>query len=181
MKKRIVVVCLLIALLAMVSTGTIAYFTVNQKAQNAITTGELSFQLHQTTADGTPYPDEPIVIMPGDVQSKIVTVENTGMRPMYLRIKLTAAVNDGALDATECMLLDINESDWIVDGEYYYYKTALEAGETTTPLFTQVTFVGNRVTNAYLGKLLSLDVAAFAVQSDHNGTAPQDAVGWPEE
>ena len=180
MKRRILLLCLIIALLSMVSLGTYAYYTTTQQTKNVITTGGIRFELLETGADGAAFPSAPMVILPGDVVSKTVRVENTGTHPMYLRIRLTPGVNDPALTADNCISLDINESDWTFADGYYYYNTALTPGETTTPLFTQVTFEGREVTNAYLGKTFSLDVAAFAVQSEHNGDNPLEAQGWPE-
>ena len=180
MKRRILLLCLIVALLSMISLGTYAYYTTTQQTRNVITTGGIRFELLETGADGAAFPSEPMVILPGDVVSKTVRVENTGGHPMYLRIQLTPGVNDPALTADHCIDLDINESDWTYADGYYYYNTALEPGDTTSPLFTQVTFIGREVTNAYLGKTFSLDVAAFAVQSEHNGTDPLAAQGWPE-
>ncbi len=180
MKRKILLICLVTALLSLASAGTYAYYTASATATNVITSGGLSFELRETTADGSEYPSEPLVILPGDVVSKIVTVENTGSHPMYLRVRLTPEVNDASLSADDCIALDINTSSWTFRDGYYYYNTALDAKQTTEPLFTQVNFIGEEVTNAYLGKLFSLDVAVFAVQSEHNGAGPLSAQGWPE-
>lgn len=180
MKRRIFLICLVAALLAMASVGTYAYYTQKAVATNVITTGGVDIALYEATAEGEPYPSEPVTILPGDVVSKVVTVENTGGHPAYLRIRLTPGINDSQLTAADCIRLDINEDAWTQSGDYYYYNTALAPGSTTEPLFTQVTFVGEKVTNAYLGKLFSLDVDVFAVQSENNGDSPLEAHGWPE-
>jgi len=180
MKRRIFLICLVAALLAMASAGTYAYYTQMAVATNVITTGGVDIVLHESTAEGKPYPSEPVTIMPGDVVSKIVAVENTGSHPAYLRIQLTPGINDSQLTAADCIQLDINEDAWTQSGDYYYYNIPLAPGSTTEPLFTQVTFLGEKVTNAYLGKLFSLDVAVFAVQSENNGASPMEAHGWPE-
>lgn len=179
MKRKILLLCMVALLLSIVSAGTYAYYTKTATATNVITTGGVDVTLHETCADGTVYPSAPITILPGDVVSKIVTVENTGGHPAYLRIRLTPGVNDSNLTAADCIQLDINQENWTKIGDYYYYNTVLPAGETTEPLFTQVTFIGEKVTNAYLGKLFSLDMTVFAVQSEHNGDTPLEA-GWPD-
>lgn len=180
MKRKIVLLCLAAVLLSMASVGTYAYYTTSATATNVITSGGIDIILHEATAEGNPYPSEPVTILPGDVVSKIVTVENTGGHPAYLRIKLTPGINDSELTAADCIRLDINEKNWTKSGNYYYYNTALTPGSTTEPIFTQVTFIGEKVTNAYLGKMFSLDVEVFAVQSEHNGASPLEAQGWPE-
>ena len=97
MKRRILLLCLIVALLSMISLGTYAYYTTTQQTRNVITTGGIRFELLETGADGAAFPSEPMVILPGDVVSKTVRVENTGGHPMYLRIRLTPGVNDPAL------------------------------------------------------------------------------------
>lgn len=181
MKNRILLVCLLIALVSIVSAGTFAFFTAETTTNNAVTTASLTFEIHEHTADGGEYPAAPLTVMPGDRVQKTVTIENTGTRPMYLRVKITPATDDPALSAAGCILPAINTADWVAYGDYYYYKTALQAGDFTAPLFTEIHFPGDAITNAYLGRQFTLDVAVDAVQSDHNGTAPTEAAGWPNE
>ena len=181
MKRKILPICLVALLLALVSAGTYSNYVYTQKASNVITTGGVDIALHEMTAAGEPYPSDPVTIMPGDVVSKQVTVENTGNSPAFLRIKLTPGVNDDALTAVDCIQMDINHTHWTEQDGYYYYNEILQPGQTTPALFTQVTFVGHKVTNEYLGKLFSLDVAVQAVQSEHNGTEPLQALGWPEK
>ena len=179
MKKRILSLCLVALLLSMVSVGTYAYYTTSDIATNVITSGNIDILLHETTASGDAYPKDPVVILPGDMVSKIVTVENIGSHPAYVRATLTPGVNDSTLTADNCIRMDINETNWTFSGGYYYYNTLLAPGCTTEPLFTQVTFVGENITNDYLGKLFSLDVFVHAVQSENNGPTPMEA-GWPE-
>ena len=179
-KKKILLLCLILALLSMSAVGTYANYTRTDIATNTITTGSVDMIIHETGLGGAPYPTDPVVILPGDVVNKVVTVENNGNQPMYLRVRLTPGVNDPALSAQDCIRMDINHTDWIARDGYYYYNQVLNPGETTLPLLTKVTFVGEKITNAYLGKLFSLDVAVFAVQSVHNGDSPLEAQGWPE-
>ncbi|MBR4866529.1 MAG: SipW-dependent-type signal peptide-containing protein [Clostridia bacterium] len=180
-KEKLLLLSLILAVFAMLTVGTYAYFTTTETAHNVITTGGIRFELRQGEAATATFPEKTMVIMPGDVVNEDLTVENTGDHPMYLRVKLTPGVNDRNLSAENCIQLNINREDWTLKDGYYYYNTRLEAGQTTAPLFTAITFVGKEVTNEYLGKSFSLDVAAFAVQSEHNGATPLDAQGWPEK
>lgn len=180
MKRKVLLLCVAVVLLSLLSAGTYAYYTVTGTATNVITTGGIQFSVLHSSNDVTISSNEPLVIMPGDVVSREVTVRNDGDHPMYLRLKLTPGVNDETLTAQGCMSLNINTADWTYLDGYYYYNTALPAGQTTAPIFTEVTFVGDRIGNEYLGKLFSLDVAAYAVQSENNGTDPLEAAGWPE-
>lgn len=181
MKRKLIVISLIVTLLSLLSIGTVAYFTTVGQATNVITMGSLEFVIHEKTASGEDYPAESVVVMPGDVISKIVTVENVSGHPMYLRVALECLVNDKNLTANDCISMDINTKDWTFRGGYYYYNTAVNAGETTKPLFTKVFIDGKNVDNDYLGKVFALDISAYAVQSENNGQTPFDALGWPEK
>lgn len=180
MKRKILIICIVALLIALASAGTYSNYVYTQTASNVITSGGVDVALLEHRADGTPYPSEPVVIMPGDVVSKQVTVKNTGSSPAFLRVKLTPGVNDTALSAADCIQMDLDHTNWTYQAGYYYYNQILQPGQTTPALLTQVTFVGDKITNAYLGKMFSLDVAVQAVQSEHNGTDPLQALGWPE-
>ncbi len=181
MKRKLVAIFGVIAILAILSIGTYAYFTTEQNAHNVITAGNVKLEIHEKTATGEDFPKEGIIVMPGDTVSKIVTVENTGDHPLYLRIKLTEGVNDEALTADDCLDININRSCWLEKDGYYYYYRALQSGETTEQLFSEVYFDINNVDNKYLGKYFTLNVSASAVQSENNGSNVLTAVGWPEE
>lgn len=180
MKKRILLIALLVLLIALYSTGTYSNPVYTQKATNVITAGSVDVKIHEYTASGEVYPNIPVVIMPGDVVGKRVEVENTGSSPAFLRVKLTPGINDEKLTAADCIQMDINDADWTYQDGYYYYNQILQPGQTTSALLTRVTFDGTKVTNAYLGKLFSLNVEVQAVQSEHNGAEPLEAQGWPE-
>ena len=181
MKRKLLIIFGIVAILAVLSAGTIAYFTAETTAKNVISTGNVQMVVHETTASGAEFPKEGVVIMPGDTVSKIVTVENTGNQPFYLRIRLTQAVNDEKLTADGCLNIQINRTYWLEKDGYYYYYRALNAGEKTEPLFSEVNFDLFGIDNRYIGKNFTLDVDASAVQSKNNGGDVLNAIGWPEE
>ena len=78
MKKKLSIIFGIIAILAVISVGTLAYFTSEQNAENVISAGNIKLEIHEKTASGEDFPEEGIIVMPGDTVSKIVTVENTG-------------------------------------------------------------------------------------------------------
>ncbi len=181
MKKKLSIVFGIIAILAIISVGTLAYFTSEQNAENVISAGNIKLEIHEKTASGEDFPKEGIIVMPGDTVSKIVTVENTGDHPLYLRVKLTEGVSDEALTTDDCLDININRSCWLEKDGYYYYYRALQSGETTEQLFSEVYFDLYNIDNKYLGKHFTLNVAASAVQSENNGSDVLNAIGWPEE
>lgn len=178
---------LLVALAAIVITWfaqpTLAYYTVIGTATNVVTSGDIELMIHEKTADGHDFPKEGVYIIPGDIVSKIVTVENVCGHPFYLRVRLISGANNAALSAEDCLALDLNTRDWTLrpDG-YLYYNTILQPGETTAPVFTQVEIVGEKVTQNHMGTTLSLTVNAHALQSEHNpADFPWEAAGWPAD
>ena len=181
MKKKLSIIFGIIAILAIISVGTLAYFTSEQNAENVISAGNIKLEIHEKTASGEDFPEEGIIVMPGDTVSKIVTVENTGDHPLYLRVKLTEGVSDEALTDDDCLDININRSCWLEKDGYYYYYRALQSGETTEQLFSEVYFDLYNIDNKYLGKYFTLNVAASAVQSENNGSDVLNAMGWPEE
>lgn len=181
MKKKLSIIFGIIAILAVISVGTLAYFTSEQNAENVISAGNIKLEIHEKTASGEDFPEEGIIVMPGDTVSKIVTVENTGDHPLYLRVKLTEGVSDEALTDDDCLDININRSCWLEKDGYYYYYRALQSGETTEQLFSEVYFDLYNIDNKYLGKYFTLNVAASAVQSENNGSDVLNAIGWPEE
>lgn len=105
MKKRIVTIALVVALLATCFAGTYAYLTDFEQATNEFTIGNVGIDLYETvehtdklgndvtagetdlgkdTDTATEY--EYTSIMPGDTMKKVVTVENTGDNDAYIAL-----------------------------------------------------------------------------------------------
>ena len=105
MKKRIVTIALVVALLATCFAGTYAYLTDFEQATNEFTIGNVRIDLYETvehtnklgkdvtagvtdlgkdTDTATEY--KYTSIMPGDTMEKVVTVENTGDNDAYIAL-----------------------------------------------------------------------------------------------
>ena len=177
-KLKLTVISLVAILLTFFTQASLAFYTTIGRATNVVTTGEIRYIIHETTDQGTPFPEEGVYIVPGDVVSKQVTIESDCDQPFYLRVKLVYGVDEQELSSDECFRVNINVDGW------YYYKGTVEPGQTTPYVFSQVEIVGSEVDNSYLGKTLTLSVVAQGVQSAHNpvnGTNTYEASGWPEE
>lgn len=179
---------LTIAFIAIVLTfntqGTLAFYSTVGKATNVVTSGNIRFMIHEKTDQGTEFPKEGVYIIPGDVVSKEVSIENICEHSFYLRVKIVYGIDSQELPSEECFKLNIDESNWqLVDG-WYYYKGIVSPDETTPNIFSKVEIVGDKVDNNYIGKTLSLSVIAHAVQSENNpvnGTDTYTASGWPQD
>ncbi len=177
---------LLIALAAILATAltqpTLAFYTTVGQATNVVTSGDIRLMIHEKTADGSDFPAEGVYVIPGDIVSKQVSVENVCGHPFYLRVKLVSGSTNGALSPEDCFKLNIDTDHWTYADGFYYYNRILQPGETTPALFTQVEIVGSQVDQTHIGSTLRLTVNAYAVQSENNPAAhPWDAAGWPAE
>lgn len=181
-KSRLLLIAISAILATVLTQPTLAYYTAIGTATNVVTSGDIRLKIHEKTADGSDFPTEGVYVIPGDIISKRVSVENVCNHPFYLRVKLVGGSNNEALTPEDCLKMDIDMENWnYVDG-YYYYNKILQPEETTPPLFTQVEVVGSKVDRTHMGSTLSLSVFAYAVQSQNNPAEhPWDASGWPAD
>ena len=183
-KLKIFIVALAAAVMAFISTSTHAYYQTVGTATNVVTSGGIQFIIHEMTDQGTPFPEEGVYIVPGDVVSKEVTIESACAHPFYLRVKMVYGVDSTELTAEDCFKLNIDQTNWELHDGWYYYKHIVQPGETTPKVFSHVEIVGSKVDNSYIGKTLTLTVNAQAVQSENNPLTDDNiytASGWPAE
>jgi len=183
-KLKLFTIAIVAIIMTLIANTSLAYHTTVGRATNVITTGGVTLKIHETTDQGTPFPEEGVDIIPGDVVSKQVSIENVCEEPFYLRVKIVYGVNSDELSASDCFKLNIDSTNWrLVDG-WYYYTSILEPHTITPNVFSHVEIVGNKVDNSYIGKTLTLTVKAQAVQSKNNpvdGNNTHTAYGWPQD
>lgn len=185
MKRRLLAAAVIMFCLSLVAYGTLAFFTAEDTAHNVITSGEIDIELLEwaDAAKTTPFPEDGVSgVMPGTEVTKIVEVKNTGSNKAWVRVKVDKEItlSEGVQGAVDLglMQLDFDESCWIEQGGYYYYKEPLAPGAVTEPLFASVTF-DSRMGNLYQNSTAKVDVTVYAVQVANNGAAVLDAQGWP--
>ena len=181
MKKWILALSLLVVCVALGIGGTLAYYTASEITRNVITAGNIKIDLIETDAQGNPFEDVSGVL-PGTGVEKVVTVKNTGDNPCWVRISVAKEIvlaegKEGTPDLS-LIAIDFNEENWTEQDGFYCYNEKLEAGQTTEPLFTTVTF-NTGMDNLYQGCTATVSVAAQAVQSANNGETVLDVQGWP--
>lgn len=96
MKKRIVTLALVVALVAIAAVGTLAYFTDTDKADNTFVTGNVAIELIENFGDNDPTTPEKLIPCTGSAQAgdlengitKEVSVKNTGSEPAYVRVHI---------------------------------------------------------------------------------------------
>lgn len=184
MKKRMLTAALALCCLAVLATGTLAYFTAEETAQNVITMGALKMDLVELNEEGEPWTDVEDIV-PGMEVTKEAFVKNTGTVDFYTRVKIEKRFVPAQGDElpklnTGLVELNINKASWdLGDDDFYYYKESVKPGEETEPLFTTVTF-STKMGNEYQNVKVIIDLDAQAVQSRNNGESALKATGWPE-
>ncbi len=183
-KIKIFVVALVASLITLMSQATLAYYSTVGKATNVVTSGNIQFIIHEMTDQGKEFPKEGVYIVPGDVVSKKVSIENDCEHPFYLRVKMVYGIDSQELSSEDSFKLNIDETHWVFHEGWFYYTDVVEPGETTPDVFSHVEIVGSKVNNSYIGKTLTLTVKAQAVQSENNPIKDGNtytALGWPAE
>lgn len=142
MKKKILALCLVVALAATaIVGGTLAYFTDTDDATNTFTVGNVDITLTEPNWEGSGSQDAPEVY-PGEALAKDPTVKNDGANPCFVRIKvagLDCLGNAGMITYKTDYVTDKLGDNWVkgTDG-YFYYNKVLEVGATTDALFDQI-------------------------------------------
>ena len=184
MKKKMFVLAAMVIVLAIVATGTLAYYSDYVAAHNVITFGAVDIDLVETmkTPEGEAPWEDQTGIMPGMDVSKIVRVKNNDAES-YIRVSLDveAVAEDGTPLDTSVIGITMNTADWTEKDGYWYYNKSLPTGLTTTMLFEQVNFAGAEMGNEYQNAAIKVNVAAQAVQAENNGKTVWDARGWPRD
>lgn len=184
MKKKTLVIALA-ALFLFAASGTAAYYTAEERAHNIVTTGGVDVVINEwadgeADAERVPYVDV-LNVVPAMTVTKVVEVENKGAEA-WIRVQAVVEISlaegvDGQADSS-LVAIDYNTEAWtLVDG-WYYHNEAVAPGESTAPLFTEVTF-SPLMGNMYQNAKVTVGVLAQAVQTANNGETVSDAAGWP--
>jgi predicted ribosomally synthesized peptide with SipW-like signal peptide len=187
MKRKLLAAAAIVMCLSILAYGTLAYFTTEDTAHNVITSGDIDIELLEWADEvkTTPFPENGVSgVMPGNQETKIVEVKNSGSNAAYIRVKVEKEIllPEGVEGEpnSDLIKMDFNETYWMLgDDGFYYYKAALKPDYVTEPLFASVSFDVS-MGNIYQNSTASVDVIAYAVQVANNGDDVKDAKGWPE-
>ncbi len=128
MKKKVFVVAVAVSLIAILSMGTLAWFTAKDEVTNTfmvatstdVNPGDIfSVSVWENTPDGDKDTDgyEYKDILPGDILKKEVSVENTGYYDQYIRVTVTVSDAQAWMDALG--VTEAPDLDKLVDGFDY--------------------------------------------------------------
>ncbi len=120
LKTKLLALSVVLILAALSVYGTLAYFTAQGTARNAVTTGDIKIALEErmltrTVEKTVPFENQ-LGVMPGSDVSKIVTVSNTGGQPAWVRVSLDKAIElargvEGEADLS-LVTCDLNTESW---------------------------------------------------------------------
>ncbi len=201
MKKKISAISIILILMAIMVSGTLAYYTASEQAHNVITTSRIGIELVEKTKDENgaeiDFPENGIDgVMPGASVSKIVSVKNKGTADAWIRVKVEKSIQDPGgkelplevtVDGRIIPILSfiIDDAKWIKgNDEYYYFTQAVAPEKSTDVLFEEVHFA-SEMGNEYQKCTTNIVVSAQAVQAANNpipdGGDVTDIKGWPTE
>ena len=154
MKKKILALCLVVALVAVAAIGgSLAYFTDTDAKNNVFTTGNVDIKLDENFGDNDPSTPEKLTPATGSAQdgtlkngvTKEVTVENIGSEDAYVRVHIAIPSildnGDPDFDAGKNTLhfnyskdsIGAGKWDWnktydgtSFDGDWNYYTTTID-------------------------------------------------------
>lgn len=178
MKKKIVSLCLCVALLAVAVGGTLAYFTdTTETKDNVFTVGNVEIELTEEDWEKEEHDD----VYPGEALPKDPCVENKGDNPCFVRIKVTGLDCLGAANMITYETDNTKDKlgeNWVKgdDGYFYYmkplgglYQVQNEGMDyQTTALFEKIR-IPTTVTNGFDG---SYDVQVYAEAVQAQGAKP---------
>ena len=180
-KKKIVTVCLVVALLAVCAIGgSLAYFTDTDTKDNTFTVGNVNIELTETEWV------QNSIANPGVAVDKNPIVNNIGENEAWIRVNVTisdAAAFKAAMQAHNITDLATifaghNEAYWErasitedADADTitysYYYKEKVAKNTSTQPIFTSVTIPAafTSAEMAAIGDDFTINVTADAIQT----------------
>ncbi|MDR1438459.1 MAG: SipW-dependent-type signal peptide-containing protein, partial [Clostridiales bacterium] len=142
MKRKIALVFLAVALVAIIAVGgSLAYFYAEtDEATNTFTFGSVTGELTENGEDGPDWDDGDSAdgVLPGQTVPKAPVVTNgEGSADAFVRLIVSG------VDAEYCEIVGLNvgtePNQWTAgENGVYYYNKKIAAEEATTPLFTGI-------------------------------------------
>lgn len=189
-KKGIGALAVLLCILAVVCTGTLAYFTAKDTVINDFTIAD---GIKVKVVEPSWNPDEAVNLLPTQTVPKDPAIQNPNDIPIYVTAEVTIPTKDiitAELDGTprpqqvtDLFSYEVNDK-WVLDDVVtgdgtvtyrYIYTEPLEPGDTTQSIFDSVTvcnYVNGQLTPDELHQ--QIIVVGFGIQTEGIET-PEDA------
>ncbi len=148
----------------MLTGSTMAFFTDQDSAENIFRPGHQTSTIVEEFPETTPVPPDT-----NPTFQKKVTIQNSTESDnvsCYVRARILYSNSDiGDL----VVLHDLDLTNWSLESDgYYYYKSKLENGASTTPLFTSFTLDSSRAAEEsfFYAEDFSLTIYEESIQAD---------------
>lgn len=177
MKKRIVIIALVVALVATCFGGTLAYLTDTDEQTNTFTTGKVLINLDEAKIDGTgrTTEDQNYKLFPGQSYTKDPTITvDEDSEDAWVAAKITFS-GYYAYDLLSGGVLGTNAVTEKKDGNVVYvYVNDIKSAKASIVLFEELT-VPAAWNNAEMATLnnMKIDVEAYAVQAEGFGSCQE--------
>ena len=169
-KKTIIkLICILIAIVIIITGGIFAYLTSTNHKSNIFTVGSIKISLTEPNWN----PSNAIDFLPGDTINKDPKINNIGRNSAYVYLKVVNPLIELS-NNTEGPLFNYTlNSGWtevstMDDCGYrittYYYNTALNPNASTTSLFNSVTIADY---SSELDEIQEMIINAYGIQSSY--------------
>ena len=143
MKKKNIIVLILILIVIFVGS-TISYFSNKINLENIFGSNKYSTMISENFISPSNW-------KPGETVDKTFYVTNNGLDDIAVRIKYSEEWSDkddnilsNVQNNENIAIINLpNNSNWIKDGDYYYYKYILKSNNTTSTFLESVTFNQN--------------------------------------
>ncbi len=201
MKKKVFLVAVAVCLVAIISAGTLAWFSDSDSVKSTFYVASSNeeaddiFSVGLQGKENATYVD----LLPGQVVENLIEVENTGRYAQWVRVKITfsdaKAWKEVLGDTALTSMLDVG-AGWTAGGTlsdetndtvtYVYYLNSTLAKDEKAVAFQNVT-IPTALTQKQAAAIgdFTVDVVAEAVQFDNLGKTSAkeafEAVGWTEE
>lgn len=171
MRRKIVLLLSLLTLcISAAAAESFAYFAKEGITENVVTAGNIRIAL-DTEGGG-------VAVVPGMSLPLTAQIRNVGDHPAFVRLGMETVVTP-SVPGEKPVSLIADDPRWELKDGFYYYKEILAPGAATEPLAASVHF-STTMGNCYENGAARVKLWAYAVQTDHNGTDPLTAAGWPE-
>lgn len=178
-KSKLVTIAILLILLSIAGTGTLAYFNDSITVHNEITTGNINIAINQVSTEN-------LTVMPAmSVARPILVTNDTASGTAWVRVQIEKQIvkADNSIGDDALIIMQYNNqnkcnTNWTYQDGYYYYKTPLAANNTTAPLFDEIVFSPS-MGNEYQNSTATVTIHVQAVQTANNGSTVWEAAGWP--
>ena len=168
-KTKLTIICIIIAIVILVTGGVFAYLTSTDHKSNIFTVGSIKISLTEPNWNPSSAQD----FLPGDSISKDPKINNIGRNSAYVYLKVVNPLIELSNNTEGPLFNYTTNTGWTQlsttdDCGYrittYYYDTALNPNASTASLFNSVTIADY---SSELDEIQEIAINAYGIQSNY--------------